>query len=164
MDWYSNLDGSGLHGSKSGGQPQSSPGCAPWYYLYRLVQGFFKRHGFKLIALGLLTVACIIWKIPTVHPRRISTKIAAKLAEIEYVHANATRMPGSVRKVLRIPCNNMRVDLDRASKDVGERRDENLLVKAESSMALSYLRNLVQDISKQKTAIEGLEFEAHSQT
>jgi mitofusin len=109
-------------------------------------------------------VACIIWRIPTVHPRRISAKIAAKLAEIDYVHANATRISGSVRKVLRIPCNNMRVDLDRALKDVGELRDENLRVKAESSTALSYLCNLVQDSAEQRTAIEGLELEARSQT
>ncbi|KAH6957191.1 transmembrane GTPase fzo1 [Fusarium avenaceum] len=117
-----------------------------------------------IICTGLFTMAYIIWRIPTVHPRRISAKIAAKLAEIDYVHANATRISGSVRKVLRIPCNNMRVDLDRALKDVGERRDENLRVKAESSMALSHLRNLVQDSAKQKTAIEGLELEAYSQT
>lgn len=109
-------------------------------------------------------MAYIIWRITTVHPRRISAKIAAKLAEIDYVHANATRISGSVRKVLRVPCNNMRVDLGRTLKDVGERRDENLRAKAESSMALSHLRNLVQDSAKQKTAIEGLELEAHSQT
>lgn len=116
-----------------------------------------------MIALGLFTVVCIIWRIPTVHPRRVSAKLAAKLAEIDYVHANATRISGSVRKVLRIPCNNMRIDLDRALKDVGERRDENLHVKAESSMALSYLRNLVRSRQCQKTAVEGLELEVHPQ-
>jgi mitofusin len=109
-------------------------------------------------------VACIIWRIPTVHPRRISAKIAAKLAEIDYVHANATRISGSVRKVLGIPSNNIRVELDCALKDVGERRDENFRVKAESNMALTYFRNLVQDSAKQKTAVEGLELEAYSQT
>ncbi|KAF5621968.1 transmembrane GTPase fzo1 [Fusarium sp. NRRL 52700] len=117
-----------------------------------------------IICTGLFAVACIIWRIPTVHPRRISTKIAAKLAEIDYVHANATRISGSVRKVLGIPANNIRVDLDRAVKDVGERRDKSLRVKAESNMALTYFRNLVQDSAKQKTAIEGLELEAYSQT
>ncbi|KAF4496436.1 Transmembrane GTPase fzo1 [Fusarium agapanthi] len=118
----------------------------------------------SIICTGLFAVACIIWRIPTVHPRRISAKIAAKLAEIDYVHANATRISSSVRKVLGIPANNIRVDLDRAVKDVGERRDENLRVKAESNMALTYFRNLVQDSAKQKTAIEGLELEAYSQT
>ncbi|KAF5667387.1 transmembrane GTPase fzo1 [Fusarium circinatum] len=117
-----------------------------------------------IICTGLFAVACIIWRIPTAHPRRISAKIAAKLAEIDYVHANATRISNSVRKVLGIPANNIRVDLDRAVKDVGERRDESLRVKAESNMALTYFRNLVQDGAKQKTAIEGLELEAYSQT
>ncbi|KAG5664933.1 hypothetical protein KAF25_008667 [Fusarium avenaceum] len=117
-----------------------------------------------IICTGLFAMAYIIWRIPTVHPRRISAKIAAKLAEIDYVHANTTRISGSVRKVLRIPCNNMRVDLDRALKDVGERQDDNLRAKAESSMALKYLRNLDQDSAKHSTAIEGLEPEAHSQT
>ncbi|KAF4440616.1 Transmembrane GTPase fzo1 [Fusarium austroafricanum] len=117
-----------------------------------------------IVCTGLLAVAYIIWRIPTVHPRRISAKIAAKLAEIDYVHANATRISGSVRKVLRIPSNNIRVDLDRAVKDVGERRDESLRVKAESNVALTCFRNLVQDSAKQKTSIEGLDLEAYLQT
>ncbi|KAG5792057.1 hypothetical protein H9Q69_008905 [Fusarium xylarioides] len=116
-----------------------------------------------ILCTGLFAVACVIWRIPIVHPRRLSAKIAAKLAEIDYVHANATRISGSVRKVLRIPSNNIRADLDRAVKDVGERRDESLRVKAQSSVALTYFRNLVQDSAKQKTAVEGLELEAYSQ-
>ncbi|KAF4976112.1 hypothetical protein FZEAL_7182 [Fusarium zealandicum] len=116
-----------------------------------------------IVCTGLLAVACVIWRIPTVHPRRLSAKIAAKLAEIDYVHANATRISGRVRRVLGIPSNNIRVDLDRAVKDVGERRDESLRVKAQSSVALTYFGSLVQDSAKQKTAVEGLDLEAHSQ-
>ncbi|KPM34591.1 Transmembrane GTPase fzo1 [Neonectria ditissima] len=108
---------------------------------------------------GLVAVTCIIWRIPTVLHRRLSTKIASELAEIDYVHANATRISGSVRKVLRIPADNIRVSLDCVVKELGERRDECIRLKAESDVALTYFCNLVQESAKQKTLVEELDLE-----
>ncbi|POR36319.1 Transmembrane GTPase fzo1 [Tolypocladium paradoxum] len=113
-----------------------------------------------IIVTALIAMTCMVRRIPSVLPRRLSTKIACKLAEIDYVHANATRISGSVRKVLGIPANNIRVDLDRLVKELGERRDESLRVRAQSTVALTYFRNLVQDSAQQKTMLEGLDLEA----
>lgn len=76
------------------------------------------------------------------------------------MHANATRISGSVRKVVRIPADNIRVSLDRVVKELGERRDESMRVKAQSGIALTYFGNLVQDSAKQKTLVEELDLEA----
>ncbi|KAJ4316898.1 mitofusin [Fusarium piperis] len=117
----------------------------------------------SIVITGLVAITCIVWRIPTVLHRRLSTKIASELTEIDYVHANATRISGSVRKVLRIPADNIRVSLDRVVKELGERRDESMRLKAQSGVALTYFGNLVQDSAKQKTLVEGLDLEAPTQ-
>ncbi|RSL56081.1 hypothetical protein CEP51_014450 [Fusarium floridanum] len=117
----------------------------------------------SIVITGLVAITCIVWRIPTVLHRRLSTKIASELTEIDYVHANATRISGSVRKVLRIPADNIRVGLGRVVKELGERRDESMRLKAQSGVALTYFGNLVQDSGKQKALVEELDLEAPPQ-
>ncbi|KAF7555512.1 hypothetical protein G7Z17_g2126 [Cylindrodendrum hubeiense] len=117
----------------------------------------------SIVVTGLAAITYIVWRIPTVLQRRLSTKVASELAEIDYVHTNATRISGSVRKVLRIPADNIRLSLDRVVKGLGERRDESMRLKAQSRVALTYFGNLVQESVKQKTLVADLDLEAPTQ-
>ncbi|KAM0424955.1 hypothetical protein ACHAPT_009756 [Fusarium lateritium] len=101
-----------------------------------------------VVVTGLAAITCII---------------ASELAEIDYVHANAMRISGSVRKVVRMPADNIRVSLDRLVRDLGERRDESMRLKAQSGVALTFFGNLVQDSAKQMTLVEELDLEAPTQ-
>lgn len=83
----------------------------------------------SLHLIALLAITYIIRQTPAALPRRLSTKVAKKLADIDYVHANALRISGSVRKVLRFPADKLRIDLDSLVKDLAKRRDDSLHVR-----------------------------------
>lgn len=103
----------------------------------------------------------VLNQIPRSLPQRLSAKISTELAAIDYVHANSTRIAGSVRKVLRFPADNLQVGLQRSVEQLGARRDETLKVRAESSDALKYFSNLVQQSGHQRSLVEGVDLEAH---
>ncbi len=65
------------------------------------------------LAIAVAAAAYILQQIPNSLPRRLQEKISAQLAEMDYVHANSTRISASVRKVLRFPADNLRLSLDR---------------------------------------------------
>ncbi|KAI1143738.1 hypothetical protein F5Y05DRAFT_362384 [Hypoxylon sp. FL0543] len=120
----------------------------------------------KLIVPGLVLAAVsaaayVIQQIPQSLPHRLSNKISAQLASMDYVHANSTRISSSVRKVLRIPADNLRVSLTRSVEQLGTRREETLKVRGESEVALKYFSNLVRESAHQRTFVEDIDLEAH---
>ncbi len=87
--------------------------------------------------------------------------MAARLGELDYVHANGTRISGSVRKVLRIPADGLRVGLQHSVERLGARRDDTLRTRGESEVALRYFGNLVRNSAKQRAAVEAVDLDAH---
>lgn len=79
---------------------------------------------------------------------------------MDYVHENSNRISTSVRKVLRIPADNLRVELEQNVKKLGERREETLKVRKESEVALKYFGNLVRNSSMQKRQVEAVDLDA----
>ncbi|KZL72577.1 transmembrane GTPase fzo1 [Colletotrichum tofieldiae] len=113
-----------------------------------------------IVAAAFAAAAYIVNQIPNSLPHRLSTKIAAQLESVDYVHTNSTRISGSVRKVLRYPADNLRVGLEQSVKDLGKRREETLKVRQESEVALKYFGNLVRNSAQQRTVVEGVDLDA----
>jgi mitofusin 2 len=104
--------------------------------------------------------AYVLQQIPQSLPRRLSNKISTELAALDYVHANSSRIASSVRKVLRIPADNLRVELTRSVEQLGSKRDETLKVRGESEVAFKYFGNLVRETARQRTTVEAVDLDA----
>jgi mitofusin len=103
----------------------------------------------------------ILSQIPHSLPHRLNAKIAAQLAAMDYVHANSARISGTVRKVLLIPANSLRVGLQRSVEQLDTRRDETLRLRRESHDALRFFSNVVQRSAHQRRQIESVDLDAH---
>lgn len=104
-------------------------------------------------------MAYILQQIPHTLPRRLSIKISAQLAAMDYVYANSTRIAESVRKVLRFPADSLHIALDRSVKQLGLRRNEIVKVHDESCVALKYFGNLVRNSVQQRSTVEHIDLE-----
>ncbi|KAL6895313.1 hypothetical protein HDV57DRAFT_520647 [Trichoderma longibrachiatum] len=122
----------------------------------------------KLILPGIVVAAVaasayILQQIPNSLPHRLAKKIEAQLTEIDYVHTNASRISGSVRTVLRMPADNLRVGLEHSVKDLNKKRDETVKVKGESERASKFFRKLVNESQVQKNMVEGVDLDSPPQ-
>ncbi len=103
----------------------------------------------------------VLNQIPQSLPHRLSHKISSQLAAMDYVHANSSRISGSVRKVLSYPAESVREGLHRSVEQLGARREETLKVRAESAVALKYFSNLVRDSAQQRALVESVDLDGH---
>ncbi|KAL1882761.1 hypothetical protein VTK73DRAFT_886 [Phialemonium thermophilum] len=103
----------------------------------------------------------VLNQIPQSLPQRLSAKIASELAAMDYVHANSTRIAGSVRRVLRFPADSLRVGLQRSVEQLNSRRDQTLKVRSESNEALRFFGTLARDSARQRGQVESVDLEAH---
>ncbi|SPQ22956.1 c8ae7f7d-243c-490c-9796-83101e73a1f1 [Thermothielavioides terrestris] len=120
----------------------------------------------RLIVPGVIAAAAamafyILSQIPHSLPHRLNAKIATQLAAMDYVHTNSTRISGTVRKVLLIPANSLRVGLQRSVEQLDTRRNETLKVRNESHDALRFFGNLAQRSAHQRRQIEAVDLDAH---
>ncbi|CAG8976062.1 hypothetical protein HYALB_00002340 [Hymenoscyphus albidus] len=118
----------------------------------------------KLIIPGIIAAAAaatyyILNQIPHSLPHRLSTKISAQLAAIDYVHTNSDRISTSVRKVLRFPADNLRVGLQRSVEQLGSKREETLKIRGESEVARKYFGNLVNESARIRNTVEAIDLE-----
>ncbi|KAJ5800083.1 uncharacterized protein N7518_002151 [Penicillium psychrosexuale] len=114
----------------------------------------------SILAAAVLTTAYVLSSIPTTLPPRLSRKIAATLAEMDYVHSNANRISTEVRRMLRLPANNLQTCLSQDIEDLGKRKQEVTKIKQESDVATKYFSNLFRDSSENRRSIENLDLDA----
>jgi len=114
-----------------------------------------------VVAAAVAMAFYVLSQIPHSLPHRLNAKISAQLAAMDYVHANSNRISGTVRKVLLIPANSLRVGLQRSVEQLDIRRDETVKVRKESSDALRYFGNLVQRSAHQRRQVESVDLDAH---
>ncbi|KAK4861016.1 hypothetical protein LT330_003932 [Penicillium expansum] len=114
----------------------------------------------SILAAAVLTTAYVLSSIPTTLPPRLSRKIAATLAEMDYVHSNANRISTEVRRMLRMPAGNLQTCLSQDIEDLGRRKQEVTKIKQESDVATKYFSNLFRDSSENRRSIENLDLDA----
>ncbi|KAJ5653831.1 hypothetical protein N7490_000834 [Penicillium lividum] len=112
-----------------------------------------------VIAAAALTAAYMLSSIPSTLPPRISRKIAAALAEMDYVHSNANRISSEVRRILRLPAKNLQTSLAQDIEDLARRKQEVSKVKQESQVATKYFANLLRDSSENRRSVENLDLD-----
>ncbi|KAL8371384.1 hypothetical protein RB595_001275 [Gaeumannomyces hyphopodioides] len=117
-----------------------------------------------IVVAAIAASAFVINSIPQSLPHRLAAKISAHLASTDYVHANSVRISTSVRKVLGIPADSVRVDLRRSVEQLDSRREEGLRLSAESAVALKYFGNLVRESARYRSSVDELDLEAHVAT
>lgn len=113
-----------------------------------------------IVVAAITAAAYVVNQIPNSLPQRLSTKISTQLAATDYVHENATRISSSVRKVLRIPADNLRSGLEQSVKDLNVKREETVKVRGESEVALKYFGNLVRRSAEHRTQVETIDLDA----
>ena len=104
--------------------------------------------------------AYVVQQIPNSLPHRLATKISTQLNELDYVHSNSSRIASAVRKVLRVPADHLRVDLDSSVKELGNRREETIKVKGESERASKYFAGLARESEDQLNNVVGVDLDA----
>ncbi|KAG5981765.1 hypothetical protein E4U55_002594 [Claviceps digitariae] len=103
--------------------------------------------------------AYVLQQIPNSLPPKLAAKISSQLAELDYIHANSSRISSSVRKVLRIPADNLRIGLDQSVKELGNKRDEAEKVKQESEDAGKFFHELVGRSQVQRSMVEAVDLD-----
>lgn len=109
--------------------------------------------------LAVLTTAYVLSSIPTTLPPRLSRKIAATLADMDYVHSNANRISSEVRRILRLPANNLQSSLAQGIEDLARRKQEVGKVKQESDVALKYFANLFRESGDNRRSVDDLDLD-----
>ncbi|KAL9076875.1 MAG: hypothetical protein Q9157_003542 [Trypethelium eluteriae] len=104
----------------------------------------------RLVIPGLITAIIIglsytLTTIPQSLPRRLSNKLSAQLAAIDYTHANALRISAEVRRALKYPSDKLRVDLQRNFEELQGKQQKTRGTRKESEDARKYFGNLFRD-------------------
>ncbi|KAF7718522.1 Transmembrane GTPase Fzo/Fzo1/Marf family protein [Penicillium ucsense] len=112
-----------------------------------------------VLAAAVLATAYILSSIPKTLPPRLSKKIEATLNEMDYVHSNANRISTEVRKILRLPANNLQSSLAQDIEDLARRKQEVAKVRQESEVASKYFANLFRESGENRRSIEDLDLD-----
>ncbi|KAL1998351.1 hypothetical protein VTN02DRAFT_6358 [Thermoascus thermophilus] len=113
-----------------------------------------------VIAAVVATAAYALISIPTTLPPRLSRKLAASLAQMDYTHSNASRISTEVRRMLRMPAANLQSGLAQGIEDLARRKDEVSKVKRESEVASKYFSNLFRESGENRRAVEQVDLES----
>jgi mitofusin len=120
---------------------------------------FIHRKCFANNIIAVLTTAYVLSSIPTTLPPRLSRKISATLADMDYVHSNASRISSEVRRILRLPANNLQASLSQDIEDLARRKQEVGKVKQESDVALKYFGNLFRESGENRRSVDDLDLD-----
>lgn len=113
-----------------------------------------------IVVAAVAASAYVLQQIPNSLPPRLATKITQQLADMDYVHGNSARIASSVRKVLRFPADNLRVRLEESVKDLGNRRDETVKVRAESERAANFFGDLALKSEMERSKVNDVDLDA----
>ncbi|KAK5109301.1 hypothetical protein LTR62_007175 [Meristemomyces frigidus] len=113
----------------------------------------------SLILAAVLGMGYTIAQIPASLPKRLSAKLAAQLAQLDYTHANSTRISGEVRRALKFPADQLRLGLQKNMEGLQEQRRSTVKVKEESEVARKYFGNLVRESGEVRHRVIGVDLE-----
>ncbi|EED22876.1 transmembrane GTPase Fzo1, putative [Talaromyces stipitatus ATCC 10500] len=112
-----------------------------------------------IVATAILTTAYVLSIIPQTLPPRLSRKLAASLAEVDYVHSNASRISAQVRRVLGIPASTLHSQLVQGVEDLARRKEEVTKIKQESEVARKYFANLFRESQESRRTVDQIDLE-----
>ncbi|KAK1043125.1 mitofusin [Friedmanniomyces endolithicus] len=112
-----------------------------------------------LVLSVVLAASYAISQIPHSLPKRLSAKLAAQLAQLDYTHANSTRVSGEVRRALKYPADKLREGLQKSVESLLEQRRETVKVRVESEVARKYFGNLVRESGDIRTRVQRVDLE-----
>ena len=112
-----------------------------------------------IIDLAILGVTYTLSSIPSSLPKRISSKLSAQLASLDYTHANASRISSEVRRALKYPADNLRVGLKRNVEQLQAKREETAKLKLESEGARKYFAGLMREVNDVRTGVQRVNLE-----
>jgi len=118
----------------------------------------------KLIIPSVLLAAALgayyaISQIPHSLPRRLSAKLSAQLAQLDYTHSNSVRVSNEVRRALKYPADKLREGLQRSVEHLQEQRKETVKVQMESEVARKYFSNLVRESNEIRSTVQRVDLE-----
>jgi len=118
----------------------------------------------RLIAPGIIAGICLaaayaLSSIPTSLPHRLSTKLAAQLAALDYTHANATRISSEVRRALKYPADTLRVGLKRNFEKMLVKKEDISKTRGEAEIARKYFVNLIRESGEIREGIRRVDLE-----
>jgi mitofusin 2 len=106
-----------------------------------------------------LAAVYIITSIPSSLPRRLSTKLAARLESQDYTHQNALRISKEVERALRYPADTVRVGLKRSFESLVVRKEDTTKLRTESEVARKYFSNLITDSEDIRNIVQRVDLE-----
>ncbi|KAG6027811.1 hypothetical protein E4U41_000832 [Claviceps citrina] len=113
-----------------------------------------------IVVAAIAGAAYVLQQIPNSLPPKLAAKVSSQLAELDYVHANSSRISSLVRKVLRIPADSLRAGLEQSVKELGNERDEAAKVKRDSEEAAKFFHELVGRSQVQRSRVEAVDLDA----
>lgn len=97
--------------------------------------------------------------IPRSLPKRLSAKISSQLAEQDYVHSNAMRISSEMRRALKGPGNDLRVELQRNVEKLQTRKEDITKSRSETDVARKYFSNLVRCSSDLRRSVAAVDLD-----
>lgn len=106
-----------------------------------------------------LGVSYAVSQIPHSLPKRLSTKLAAQLAALDYTHSNSLRISSEVRRALKFPADKLREGLQRNMEQLQERKKETDKIRTENEIARKYFGNLVRESNDIRSRVDRVDLE-----
>jgi hypothetical protein len=92
-----------------------------------------------------IAASYVLASVPKSLPHRLSAKLSAQLATIDYTHTNALRISSEVRRALKGPANDVRIGLQRNVEKLQLKREETSKFRGDAEVARKYFGNLVRN-------------------
>lgn len=123
-------------------------------------QGGLRRLVIPGLALAAaLTISYALSSIKHTLPQTLAKKLSISLSELDYTHANASRISAEVRRALAYPSTRLRESLQRGVQRLADERDAKRKTKTESDVARKYFSNLVRESADVRARVEGVDLE-----
>lgn len=111
------------------------------------------------VVASLIGAYLLLSDIPHAVPRKLAKKIRRELEAMDYVHSNSERISKEVRKVLKVPADDLRGGFQRVVEKKGKEREELKKLGQESEVALKYFGNLYRKSVVISKGVERLDLE-----
>ncbi|KAF8465311.1 hypothetical protein BDZ91DRAFT_795037 [Kalaharituber pfeilii] len=111
------------------------------------------------ILAGVVGAYFLLPDIPNAVPRKLAKKIRRELEGMDYVHGNSERISKEVRKVLKLPAEDLRNGFQRVVERKGREREELKKKAKESEVAMKYFGNLLRRGTEIGKGVERVDLE-----